>query len=160
MALLGVALAVLLAGDCASTFIYHVPQHAWFTFHLRTHHDGRRSYRDRAVLTSDPALLADGFLGALPYLAVAALAARLSWQGALLGLALGELHVWWRHTAALGWKTPSPVARAARALYIVTPEDHDVHHRNPHLEFGDIFRFYDAPARAMLRRLTRQCRHA
>ena len=38
------------------------------------------------------------------------------------------------------------------------PEDHDGHHRNPEVEFGDIFRFYDAPSRAAivtLRALTR-----
>ena len=41
----------------------------------------------------------------------------------------------------------------ARPLRIVLPEDHDGHHRNPDIEFGDIFRFYDAPARALLARL-------
>lgn len=148
-----VALAVLIAGDCASTFLYHVPQHAWFKLHLRTHHDRRRSYLDHAVISLDPALLLDGALGALPYLAIAGIAARIDWVGALLGLALGQLHVWWRHTSQLGWKTPSWIARLLRALWIVLPEDHDVHHRNPHREFGDIFRFYDAPARALLRRL-------
>ncbi|MBV9438929.1 MAG: hypothetical protein JOZ24_02940, partial [Candidatus Eremiobacteraeota bacterium] len=35
-------------------------------------------------------------------------------------------------------------------LQVVLPEDHDGHHRNPEIEFGDIFRFYDAPARAMI----------
>jgi sterol desaturase/sphingolipid hydroxylase (fatty acid hydroxylase superfamily) len=35
----------------------------------------------------------------------------------------------------------------------VLPEDHDGHHRNPEIEFGDIFRFYDAPARAMIAQL-------
>jgi len=32
----------------------------------------------------------------------------------------------------------------------VLPEDHDGHHRNPEIEFGDIFRFYDAPSRALI----------
>jgi hypothetical protein len=153
MLLLLVAVAVLIAGDCASTFLYHVPQHAWFKLHLRTHHDRHRSYLDHAVISLDPALLLDGALGALPYVAIAGIAARIDWEGALLGLALGQLHVWWRHTSQLGWKTPSWIARLLRALWIVLPEDHDVHHRNPHREFGDIFRFYDAPARALLRRL-------
>lgn len=147
------AAIVLVAGDFASTFFYHVPQHAWFKLHLRTHHDRRRSYFDHAVISSDPAVLLDGFLGAVPYLIVAALAWRLSWPGALLGLALGQLHVWWRHTTDLGWRTPPALRAALRPLQIVLPEDHDGHHRNPDIEFGDIFRFYDAPARALLAKL-------
>lgn len=145
-----VALAVLAAGDFGSTFFYHVPQHLWFTLHLRTHHDRRRSYWDHAVLATDPAVLLDGFLGALPYLAAAALLWQVSWPGALAGLALGQLHVWWRHTGDLGWRTPPLVRAGFGRLGIVVPEDHDGHHRNPTTEFGDIFRLYDAPARALL----------
>ncbi len=133
------ALVVLVVGDLASTFLSHVPQHLWFTLHLRTHHDRRKSYWDHAVLSGDPTVLLDGFLGAVSYLAVAALAWRFSWEGALAGLLLGEIHVWWRHTEEPGWRTPA--------------EDHAGHHRNPAIEFGDIFRFYDAPARALLARL-------
>ena len=33
----------------------------------------------------------------------------------------------------------------ARVTGIVLPEDHNGHHINPEIEFGDIFRFYDAP---------------
>jgi len=147
------ALAVLVVGDFGSTFFYHVPQHLWFTLHLRTHHDRRRSYYDHAVLSLDPFVLLDGTLGALPYIAVAALLWKVSWPGALAGLALGQLHVWWRHTTDLGWKTPRWLSAALRPLWIVLPEDHDGHHRNPEVEFGDIFRFYDAPARALLAKL-------
>lgn len=149
-----VALAiVLIVGDLASTFLYHLPQHLWFKLHLRTHHDRSRSYWDHAVLSRDPEVLLDGLLGAVPYVAVAA---PFLWfgpaaiAGAVTALLLGQLHVWWRHTNDLGWKTPAPVVRICRALQIVLPEDHDGHHRNPDIEFGDIFRFYDAPARAML----------
>lgn len=148
------AFLVLVAGDFGSTFFYHVPQHLWFTLHLRTHHDRRRPFADHAVLSRDPWVLLDGFLGALPYLLVAMLAWRLSWEGTLAGLALGQLHVWWRHTTDLGWRTPAWALRLLRALQVVTPEDHDGHHRNPDIEFGDIFRFYDAPARALLAALT------
>jgi len=144
------ALVVLVIGDLASTFFYHVPQHLWFTLHLRTHHDRRRSFWDHAVLSRDPAILLDGILGAVPYLAVAAIAWQWSWPGALLGLALGQLHVWWRHTTDLGWKTPAWLVCVLRPLRIVMPEDHDGHHRDPDVEFGDIFRFYDAPARAVM----------
>ena len=147
------ALAVLVAGDFGSTFLYHVPQHLWFRLHLRTHHDRRRSFWDHAVLSFDPFVLLDGLLGALPYLAVAALVWRISWEGALTGLALGQLHVWWRHTSDLGWRTPKWLRALLRPLWIVLPEDHDGHHRNPDIEFGDIFRFYDAPARALLAKL-------
>ncbi len=141
---------VLLVGDFASTFFYHVPQHVWGKLHLRTHHDRRRSYWDHAVLSRDPAVLLDGFLGAVPYIVLAIACSTISVAGALLGLVLGQLHVWWRHTTELGWRTPAWGLRLARILQIVLPEDHDGHHRNPEIEFGDIFRFYDAPARAFI----------
>lgn len=150
------ALVVLVVGDFASTFFYHVPQHLWFRLHLRTHHDNRRSYADHAVLSTDPWVLLDGFLGAFPYVAVASWAWHLSPAGALAGLALGQLHVWWRHSGELGWRTPPVLKAAARPLALVLPEDHARHHRNPGLEFGDIFRFYDAPARALIRTLRRK----
>jgi hypothetical protein len=141
---------VLVVGDFASTFFYHVPQHVWGKLHLRTHHDRRRSYWDHAVLSRDPQVLLDGFLGAVPYIAIAALCAWISVYGAVAGLLLGQLHVWWRHTTELGWRTPAWGVRLARAMQIVLPEDHDGHHRNPEIEFGDIFRFYDAPSRALI----------
>ncbi len=141
---------VLVVGDFASTFLYHVPQHAWGKLHLRTHHDRRRSYWDHAVLSRDPQVLLDGFLGAVPYIAIALVCAKISIYGAVAGLLLGQLHVWWRHTSELGWKTPEWGVRLARAFQVVLPEDHDGHHRNPEVEFGDIFRFYDAPARATI----------
>ena len=66
-------IVTLVVGDFGSTFFYHVPQHLWFTLHLRTHHDRRRPYFDHAVLSTNPAVLLDGFLGAIPYMVVAAL---------------------------------------------------------------------------------------
>jgi hypothetical protein len=141
---------VLLVGDFASTFLYHVPQHMWGKLHLRTHHDRRRSYWDHAVLSRDPQVLLDGLLGALPYIALAVLCSAISIYGAVAGLVLGQLHVWWRHTTELGWRTPPWFVRVARTLGLVLPEDHDGHHRNPEIEFGDIFRFYDVPARATI----------
>jgi Fatty acid hydroxylase superfamily len=158
MAVVAAALIVLVVGDFASTFFYHVPQHLWFTLHLRTHHDRKRSYWDHAVLSRDPSILLDGFLGAVPYLAVAAAVWPLSWPGALAGLALGQLHVWWRHTTELGWRTPAWLRGILRPLWIVLPEDHDGHHRNPDIEFGDIFRFYDVPARVLIAKLSRTSR--
>ena len=75
---LAASLIVLLVGDFASTFFYHVPQHAWGKLHLRTHHDRRRSYWDHAVLSRDPQVLLDGFLGAVPYIGLALLCAAIS----------------------------------------------------------------------------------
>ena len=150
LAFIAALLIVIIAGDFASTFFYHVPQHIWFKLHLRTHHDRRRSYWDHAVISLNPAVLLDGFLGALPYLAIAAACWKLSPLGAVLGLILGQFHVWWRHTTELGWKTPRWAVALTRPLAIVLPEDHDGHHRNPEIEFGDIFRVYDAPARACI----------
>jgi hypothetical protein len=150
MSFVAVTMIVLVLGDFASTFFYHVPQHLWFTLHLRTHHDRRRSYWDHAVLSFNPEVLLDGFLGAVPYLALTALLWQISWPGALFGLALGQLHVWWRHTTEIGLKTPGWLRAVLRPLQVVLPEDHDGHHRNPDIEFGDIFRFYDAPARALI----------
>jgi len=153
-------IVTLVAGDFGSTFFYHVPQHLWFTLHLRTHHDQRRSYFDHAVLSTDPVVLLDGFLGSVPYLIVAGLLWRLSWPGAVTGLALGQLHVWWRHTSQIGWRTPRRLRALLRPLAVVLPEDHDGHHRKPEIEFGDIFRFYDAPARALLAKLAHTSRRA
>jgi len=146
-------LVVLIVGDAASTFLYHVPQHLWGKLHLRVHHDRNRSFWDHAVLSRDPQVLLDGFLGAFPYIAVAAVMWRVSPWGAVAGLLLGQVHVWWRHTTDLGWRTPGWLARLGRGLQIVLPEDHDGHHRNPDIEFGDFFRFYDAPARALIGRV-------
>jgi Fatty acid hydroxylase superfamily len=153
LAAITVAFATLIIGDGASTFLYHVPQHVWFTLHLRTHHDRKRSFWDHAVVSIDRAVLFDGALGALPYLVVAASLWRFSPAGSVAGLAIGQMHVWWRHTSDLGWATPRTIACVLRAAGIVLPEDHDRHHRNPDVEFGDIFRFYDAPARALLAKL-------
>jgi hypothetical protein len=140
----------MIVGDFGSTFFYHVPQHVWGKLHLRTHHDRRRSYWDHAVLSRDPQVLLDGFLGAVPYMLVAAAAAWISVYGAVAGLLLGQLHVWWRHTTELGWVSPPWLVRLSRIVGLVLPEDHDGHHRNPEIEFGDLFRFYDAPARALI----------
>jgi hypothetical protein len=140
-------LIVLVVGDFASTFFYHVPQHVWGKLHLRTHHDRKRSYWDHAVLSRSPQVLLDGLLGAIPYIGIAIACSLISVYGAALGLLLGQMHVWWRHTTELGWRSPAWMVATARITGIVLPEDHNGHHQNPEIEFGDIFRFYDAPAR-------------
>ena len=107
---------VLVVGDFASTFFYHVPQHVWGKLHLRTHHDRKRSYWDHAVISRNPEILLDGFLGALPYMLIAVACARISIPGAAAGLVLGQLHVWWRHTCELGWVSPAWVVRRRRVI--------------------------------------------
>lgn len=148
------SLAVLfVVGDLLSTMLYHVPQHIWGKLHLRTHHDNTRSYWEHSIVSIDPAILLDGVLGAVPYFVLAAVLARFgpaATAGALVGLALGQLHVMYRHTCELGWKSPAWLTRAAHAIGFVLPEDHNGHHKNPEADFGDIFRFYDAPARALI----------
>jgi hypothetical protein len=148
------SLSVLLVlGDFGSTFFYHVPQHIWGKLHLRTHHDNTRSYWEHSIVSRNPLVLLDGFLGALPYIALAAvlsLFGRAAMFGALAGLLVGHLHVLWRHTCEIGWVSPPRLVRFARATGLVLPEDHNGHHKDPNVEFGDLFRFYDAPARALL----------
>ena len=140
-------LIVIVVGDLFSPFLSHVPQHVWGKLHLRTHHDRKRSYWDHAVLSKSPAVLLDGVLGALPYIAVAAICTQISVIGAVAGLVLGQMHVWWRHTVEIGWVSPAWLVRLSRMTGLVLPEDHNGHHQNPEVEFGDLFRFYDAPAR-------------
>ena len=104
----------LVVGDFASTFFYHIPQHLWFTLHLRTHHDRKRSYWDHTVLSRSPEVLLDGLLGAIPYIVIAIACGTISVYGAALGLLLGQMHVWWRHTSELGWKSPAWMVAVAR----------------------------------------------
>jgi hypothetical protein len=141
---------VLVVGDFGSTFFYHVPQHVWFKLHLRYHHDNRRSFWDHAIVSRDLWVLLDGFYGAVPYILIAAACWKLSPVGAVIGLAVGEFHVWWRHTTEIGWRSPAWLKLLSRPFGVVLPEDHNGHHKDPETEFGDIFRFYDAPARVMI----------
>jgi hypothetical protein len=151
-------LFLILAGDFLSTFFYHVPQHVYYRLHLNVHHHRKRSYWDYAVLSLDPKILSDGFLGALPYFLLVWFLWPVSWAGCLLGLAFGQFHVWWRHTSKLGMSTPLWVKKFCYFLFIVTPEVHWKHHINPSRGFGDIFTFYDQPARWWLYMLVQQHR--
>ena len=116
MALAEAMLIVLVIGDFASTFFYHVPQHLWFTLHLRTHHDRKRSYWDHAVLSTNREVLLDGFLGAVPYLIVAALVWQLSWPGAVAWvwcsgsyMSGGAIRRSWGGRLPPGcWRSPAP----------------------------------------------------
>ncbi|MGB3789089.1 MAG: sterol desaturase [Phormidesmis sp.] len=146
-----VAIALLLSiGDAASTFIYHVPEHAIGRLHCRVHHESKQSFQHYAVLSSRPLVMLDGFLGAVPYFVVAIALYPFSPIGTILGLLFGEFHVVWRHTTKMGWQTPAWALQICHALRMVTPEEHWAHHENGAIAFGDIFTFYDKPAQQWL----------
>jgi hypothetical protein len=141
---------LLLLGDFISTFLYHVPEHVFGKFHCLVHHSKNRSFLHYAVLTRNPLVLLDGFLGALPYFIFIPWLWQISPVGTIVGMILGECHVVWRHTTALGKVTPQWVQTVFDACQLTTPERHWLHHQNGNVAFGDIFNFYDAPARKWL----------
>lgn len=143
----------LFLGDFLSTFLYHVPEHVFGTLHLQTHHSRHKNFRHYAVLSGNAQVLLDGILGAVPYLFLAVCLWQVSWIGVLTGLLLGQLHVWWRHTTAMGWQTPQPVSNLCRILGITTPEQHWLHHQRTTVAYGDIFTCFDLPARCWFRLL-------
>lgn len=149
--IVSVAFLLLLTGDFLSTFLYHVPEHVFGKFHSIVHHGKNRSFIHYAVLTRNPLVLLDGLLGALPYFIFLPWFWQISPLGSILGLALGELHVVWRHVSAIHWKTPPLIERICNLLFITTPERHWLHHQNAQAAYGDIFTFYDKPAQVWLR---------
>ncbi|MEO0808161.1 MAG: hypothetical protein AAFY33_17820 [Cyanobacteria bacterium J06643_4] len=141
---------VLLVGDFASTFLYHVPEHALGKLHCRVHHETKQTFQHYAVLSGHPLVMLDGLLGAVPYILIAIILFPLSPLGTFFGLVFGECHVVWRHTTKIDWRTPAWLAGLCQTLCIVTPEKHWVHHENGAIAFGDIFTFYDLPAQRWL----------
>lgn len=150
-----VAWLLLFLGDFVSTFCYHIPEHVFGSLHLQTHHASRKTFQHYAVLSLDGKVLLDGILGALPYLLMALLFWGYSPVGVVIGLLLGQVHVWWRHTKALGWHTPRAMMLLCRLLLITTPERHWLHHQKTNLAFGDIFTCFDPSAKIWLRWLRR-----
>ncbi len=149
-----VIVVLLLIGDFASTFIYHVPEHAFGRLHCRVHHEKKQSFQHYAVLSRHPLVMLDGLLGALPYILLAVVMWPISPIGTVVALLFGEFHVVWRHTTKMGWQTPQWALFLCRWSGLVTPEAHWVHHENGAVAFGDIFVFFDRPAQAWLRSLT------
>lgn len=145
-----VAVLLLLVGDFLSTFFYHVPEHVFGKFHILVHHGKNRSFIHYAVLSRNPLVILDGFLGALPYFIFVPLAWNISPAGTILALILGEFHVIWRHVSIINWHTPKAIAWCCRILLITTPERHLQHHQNAQLAYGDIFTFYHVPAIAWM----------
>jgi Fatty acid hydroxylase superfamily len=144
---------LLVLGDFFSTFCYHVPEHVFGSLHLKTHHSAKKTFRHYAILTPDRQVLLDGLLGALPYLLVAAALWSFSPIGVIGVLLFGQFHVWWRHINALGWQTPMPIALLCQIFFITTPEQHWIHHQKTNMGFGDIFTFFEQPAKAWMRLL-------
>ncbi len=141
---------LLFIGDFLSTFCYHVPEHVFGRLHLQTHHSAKKTFRHYAVLTFKRSVLLDGILGALPYLLLGATLWFVSPIGVLIGFVLGQFHVWWRHTCAMGWQTPKWAVALCNILFITTPEQHWLHHQKTTLSYGDIFTVFDQPARVWL----------
>ncbi|MCC0178632.1 sterol desaturase [Waterburya agarophytonicola K14] len=146
-----VAVSMLLVGDFLSTFFYHVPEHVFGKFHTIVHHGKNRSFIHYAVLSRNPLVILDGFLGALPYFIFVPWAWQVSPTGTIIALVLGKLHVIWRHVSILDWQTPKGIALCCGWFFIVTPERHWQHHQNSQMAFGDIFTFYHPPAIAWRR---------
>ena len=145
------ALVLLLLGDFLATFGYHVPEHVFGKFHGIVHHSPNRSFVRYAIRTRKPLALIDGFLGAFPYLILIPLLWSWSPVGVVLGLALAEAHVIWRHRFNSDYRTPGWVNRLCTAMGITTPERHLKHHQNASIAYGDIFAFYGPPARWWLK---------
>ena len=145
-----VTVLLLLVGDFLSTFFYHVPEHVFGKFHTLVHHGKNRSFIHYAVLSRNPLVILDGFLGALPYLIFIPFTWHISPIGTILALVLGEFHVIWRHVSVLNWRTPEAISLCCRLLFITTPERHQQHHENAQLAYGDIFTFYHEPAIAWM----------
>jgi hypothetical protein len=141
---------LLFIGDFLSTFLYHIPEHVFGSLHLKTHHSGNKDFRHYAVLALNINVLLDGVLGAIPYIIVGVFLWQFSPSGIICGLILGQLHVWWRHTTALGWQTPKLANSLCQFLFITTPERHWLHHEKTSVGYGDIFTVFEKPAKAWL----------
>ena len=147
---IAVTVLLLMVGDFLSTFFYHVPEHVFGKFHILVHHSKNRSFIHYAVLSRNPLVVLDGFLGALPYFIFIPFTWHISPAGTILSLTLGELHVIWRHVCTLDWHTPKAIVFCCQLLCITTPERHQQHHENAQLAYGDIFTFYHQPAIAWM----------
>jgi sterol desaturase/sphingolipid hydroxylase (fatty acid hydroxylase superfamily) len=108
---------------------------------------GRKTHQHYAILTFNFQVLLDGILGALPYLLLAVFLWTFSRVGVICGLLFGQFHVWWRHISVLGWETPKFLNLLCQVLYITTPERHWLHHQKTNIGYGDIFTFFEQPAK-------------
>jgi hypothetical protein len=152
---IAIAWLLLVLGDFLSTFCYHIPEHVFGRLHLKAHHSAKKNFRHYAILILNPQVLLDGILGAVPYLIVAIALWSFSPTGVMIGLLLGQFHVWWRHVSVMGWQTPQWMVWVCQSLWITTPERHWLHHQKTSLGLGDIFTFFEVPAKVWFRWLRR-----
>lgn len=145
------AVLLLLLGDFAATFCYHVPEHVFGKFHSLVHHSPKRSFVRYAIKNRQPIALVDGFLSAFPYFVFIPWLWHLSPWGVGLGLILAELHVIWRHRFVTTTPRPVWLSQLCHILGITTPERHQIHHQYADQAFGDIFAFYGKPAESWLK---------
>jgi hypothetical protein len=150
---IAVAWLLLFFGDFFSTLLYHIPEHVFGSLHLQTHHSWKKDFRHYAILTFNLQVLLDGILGALPYLLLAVFLWTFSPVGVICGLLFGQFHVWWRHISVLGWETPKFLNLLCQVLFITTPERHWLHHQKTNVGYGDIFTFFEQPAKIWMRSL-------
>lgn len=148
---IAVAWLLLFLGDFLSTFVYHVPEHVFGSLHLKTHHSWKKDFRHYAILTLNTQVLLDGILGALPYVLMGVVLWSFSPIGVIVGLLLGQFHVWWRHVSVLEWQTPKFVNFLCQILFVTTPERHWLHHQKTNQGFGDIFTFFEQPSLVWMR---------
>ncbi len=149
--MLSTAGLLLVIGDFIATFCYHVPEHVFGKLHGVVHHSRQRSFIRYALRQRQPLALVGGFCSALPYLLTGGLLWPLSPLGVVLGLALAEGHVIWRHRFPPHPPTPHWLQTLCRYCGITTPERHWIHHQYAHRAFGDIFSFYGPAATRWLR---------
>lgn len=147
-----VVLFLLMIGDFIATFLYHVPEHVFGKYHQIIHHSSNRSFIRYAITHKKPQVLMFGFLGVTPYIIPIPFLWHISPLGVILGLIMAEMHVIWRHNEK--GKTPYRIVHICQILFITTPEIHQQHHQNINSAYGDIFTFYDNPAKIWLRILS------
>jgi Fatty acid hydroxylase superfamily len=140
-----IALFLLMIGDFIATFLYHVPEHVFGKYHQIIHHSSNRSFIRYAITHKKPQVLMSGFLAVTPYIIPIPFLWHISSPGVILGLIMAEMHVIWRHNE--NKKTPSIIVNICQIMFITTPEIHQQHHQNINSAYGDIFTFYNNPAK-------------
>jgi len=155
------AVIVLIIGDFFQTFFYHVPEHIFGKYHNLVHHNNNRSFMYYIVKEPNKEIILNGLLSSASFVIVPLLLMliKLPLAGIIIGLILAEVHVIFRHSYERGYKTPEMLKKICDVMCVVTPEIHEQHHKNIKLAYGDIFTFYDGPAKQlydMLRKLKKK----
>ena len=145
--ILATAVLTLILGDFFSTFLYHVPEHVFGKYHLAVHHGKDSNFLKYSLKHKDIKALINGCFSLSMYLIAVPFLWHISIVGICLGLLLGLGHTLWRHSKLT---TNNKIAFLCKLFMIVTPEFHQKHHYKGEINFGDIFTFYDMPAKKWL----------